>query len=1216
MGRSSLVPPSLQLPSPAATRAASSLPLEKGPLKRFHAFDFYVRNKHNGGSALPHLRQLTSSAASAKVEPADAVDAPIAPIPRDIVAGGAAVCSVHPLEGFLRKDGYDQWLQVLRANCAGLPLPRLRLWGESYREIIPLSLPPPLQLSVSASLHGWNEAAAQNSPSLSGVTSVSAGECEKNALPGGQRGPPIPREVLLGLSWVRGVTQLLPVQQLALPLFLQRETDVLLGASAGTGKTLAAAITVLTRLVREWGTSLKGKPKRGKGVFHPCESVGALVLTPTKDAALQTLQMLRGLGRYTQLRVGLLVGRGPGEEGGGRTPWRCFSELQRQQPHVVVCTPGKAEELVQFLLAAAETGLEKTGQVREGIADLLNNCMQLVVDDAGLQLQEPLMLRAIAKLKEVMPPGHQCIMLSSSLSWELQSCAARLMRVGALCLNCLEGPPALTVSCLLNGSETKKMPHPSSSPNGVAAAAAADSAPLPPPPARAAAAAAGESAAVQTHSAAAGGMVRPAAERERAARIGVKGETRSAVFEVMRGSTCILDLHQPQVLWGPKRSREFLAKKRYEASREMRRGVPYRQQSTPELHGAPHDHHGVSESLGPLDLQEAPDKYGPQDERVASGEQGGAPKEQVSACAHMGPPKPGASSMQGASNEQGAPTEKEVLSEQGPIHRVCDRRPADGDREGGLRLPEEFVLYPPELHGHVLFNVLANEAQAAAAASEAKAAAATATAAAATTTAGVEVGSVGIIAPFNRVLVFFDSTKSLQFHYALFKHFVIPNANRLLQMPSACQAAEVDVHQTTPKQAYFTIEEDGMGAATAASGTPAAATAAPAPGSPCSLEISSREDGWPTGVPLPMCFALHSKLTAEKRRVVIDAFSSDCLYTREEDEGYNKKSTRPRRLKVLFCTDVAAVGVQLGNHVSLILQVGAPRSVEVYTQRAARAPRLARKLLLLSDLDGHFLYESYKAMLPLHEAPASTALPLLRFNGLFAAALGGSAGAVACRAAQQQQGPLEGPLEGPSSRHHEEAEGGKTQASPNCADAVGDSRGGVSRNAGETLNVSAHSPDASAESCWGVQTANDISVDDSLTAGSTRPVENKQLIRCMHLSSPVDSGAWYEVKPLRASCELMYRSLLGMYAMQASRLKFERWQVPSFLNAMLQSIGVDEPPAVTKQMAARLQLIHAPGKKQLPPGLDGKINLMNNNQIPLEHAAHLFKDAYFRRRRV
>lgn len=35
--------------------------------------------------------------------------------------------------------------------------------------------------------------------------------------------------------------------------------------------------------------------------------------------------------------------------------------------------------------------------------------------------------------------------------------------------------------------------------------------------------------------------------------------------------------------------------------------------------------------------------------------------------------------------------------------------------------------------------------------------------------------------------------------------------------------------------------------------------------------------------------------------------------------------------------------------------------------------------------------------------------------------------------------------------------------------------------------------------------------------------------------------------------------------------------MPSFINALLQSFGV-EPPAVTKQMAARLQLLAAPGE--------------------------------------
>ena len=45
--------------------------------------------------------------------------------------------------------------------------------------------------------------------------------------------------------------------------------------------------------------------------------------------------------------------------------------------------------------------------------------------------------------------------------------------------------------------------------------------------------------------------------------------------------------------------------------------------------------------------------------------------------------------------------------------------------------------------------------------------------------------------------------------------------------------------------------------------------------------------------------------------------------------------------------------------------------------------------------------------------------------------------------------------------------------------------------------------------------------------------------------APLVGGApppvWEENEPLRASCELMYRSLVGLYAMQSSRLKYEKY---------------------------------------------------------------------------
>ncbi|KEP60442.1 UNVERIFIED_CONTAM: hypothetical protein HHA_267960 [Hammondia hammondi] len=47
--------------------------------------------------------------------------------------------------------------------------------------------------------------------------------------------------------------------------------------------------------------------------------------------------------------------------------------------------------------------------------------------------------------------------------------------------------------------------------------------------------------------------------------------------------------------------------------------------------------------------------------------------------------------------------------------------------------------------------------------------------------------------------------------------------------------------------------------------------------------------------------------------------------------------------------------------------------------------------------------------------------------------------------------------------------------------------------------------------------------------------------------------------------------------MQSKRLKFNKWQVPSLVNAILSSFGLPSPPSVTKQFAARLQLLDAPG---------------------------------------
>lgn len=59
-------------------------------------------------------------------------------------------------------------------------------------------------------------------------------------------------------------------------------------------------------------------------------------------------------------------------------------------------------------------------------------------------------------------------------------------------------------------------------------------------------------------------------------------------------------------------------------------------------------------------------------------------------------------------------------------------------------------------------------------------------------------------------------------------------------------------------------------------------------------------------------------------------------------------------------------------------------------------------------------------------------------------------------------------------------------------------------------------------------------------------------------------------------CLAVCFSIFVSFSFVGVRVFCTRWQVPSFINAILLSFGV-EAPAVTKQMAARLQLLAAPG---------------------------------------
>ncbi|XP_025624802.1 putative DEAD-box ATP-dependent RNA helicase 29 isoform X1 [Arachis hypogaea] len=106
-----------------------------------------------------------------------------------------------------------------------------------------------------------------------------------------------------------------PIQRKTMPLILSGH-DVVAMARTGSGKTAAFLVPMLHRLNQH----------------VPQSGVRALILSPTRDLALQTLKFTKELGHFTDLRVSLLVG--------GDSMESQFEELA-QSPDIIIATPGR-----------------------------------------------------------------------------------------------------------------------------------------------------------------------------------------------------------------------------------------------------------------------------------------------------------------------------------------------------------------------------------------------------------------------------------------------------------------------------------------------------------------------------------------------------------------------------------------------------------------------------------------------------------------------------------------------------------------------------------------------------------------------------------------------------------------------------------------------------------------------------------------------------------
>lgn len=114
------------------------------------------------------------------------------------------------------------------------------------------------------------------------------------------------------------------IQQKSIPLLLNRE-DVLGSAQTGTGKTAAFAIPII-QLMTEDQQKQNGKRK-----------INALIITPTRELAIQIGESFKAYGKYTNLKNTVIFG---GVSQGAQT------RVLRSGVDILVATPGRLLDLM------------------------------------------------------------------------------------------------------------------------------------------------------------------------------------------------------------------------------------------------------------------------------------------------------------------------------------------------------------------------------------------------------------------------------------------------------------------------------------------------------------------------------------------------------------------------------------------------------------------------------------------------------------------------------------------------------------------------------------------------------------------------------------------------------------------------------------------------------------------------------------------------------
>ncbi len=175
------------------------------------------------------------------------------------------------------------------------------------------------------------------------------------------------------------------IQQAAIPEVLAGR-DLLATAQTGTGKTAAFALPMLQLL----DSRRNGGPR----------NIRALILTPTRELALQIDDSFRSYGRHLSIRTAVIL---------GGVPFPPQIKALRKKPDIVVATPGRLLDLYRQKLLS------------------LDRAEILVLDEADRMLDMGF-VQDVRRIVNTLPRERQTLFFSATLSWEIAELASDMLR--------------------------------------------------------------------------------------------------------------------------------------------------------------------------------------------------------------------------------------------------------------------------------------------------------------------------------------------------------------------------------------------------------------------------------------------------------------------------------------------------------------------------------------------------------------------------------------------------------------------------------------------------------------------------------------------------------------------------------------------------------------------------------------------------------------------